>query len=61
MSSVGQREIRTQQRVIAFLRDTLGYACLGHWKDRGGNTNIEKDLLAGWLRLVKRAPFEIGT
>lgn len=34
MSSVGQREIRTQKRVIAFLRSALGYAYLGHWKDR---------------------------
>lgn len=28
MSSVGQREIRTQKRWIAYLCDTLGYAYL---------------------------------
>ena len=30
MSTVGQREILTQRRVIAFFRDVLGYAYLGH-------------------------------
>lgn len=53
MSTVGQREIQTQRRVIAFLRDALGYEYLGHWKDREGNANIEKDCLADWLRLVE--------
>ncbi len=34
MSSVGQREILTQQRVIALFRDTLGYRYLGNRKSR---------------------------
>ena len=66
MSSVGQREILTQQRVIAFLRDALGYAYLGHWKDREGNGNIEQERLTDWLRrrghddkLINRALFEL--
>ena len=50
MSTVGQREILTQQRVIAFLRDTLGYASLGHWKDREGNLHIEEQGLTGRIR-----------
>ena len=33
---VGEREIRTQQRVVAFFQAALGYAYLGHWQDRGG-------------------------
>lgn len=37
--SVGEREIRTQQRVIAFLTDALGYDYLGHWQERAGNSN----------------------
>jgi type I restriction enzyme, R subunit len=45
MSAVGQREIRTQRCVIEFLRDALGYAYLGHWKDREGNNHIEQDRL----------------
>src|SRR5688572_20158408 len=67
MSGVGQREIATQQRVIAFLRDALDYAYLGHWKDREGNSNIEEQRLAHWLRrqghgdkLINRALFELN-
>ena len=50
MSTVGQREIFTQRRVIAYFQDALGYAYLGHWKDRPNNSNVEKDLLTGWLK-----------
>lgn len=67
MTTVGQREIRTQQRVIAFLRDALGYAYLGHWKDREGNSNIDEPQLTDWLRrqghddkIIKRALFELN-
>lgn len=49
MSPVGEREIRTQQRVAAFLRDALGYARLGVWKDRPGNANVEDALLTAFL------------
>ncbi len=49
MSTVGEREIRTQRRVIAFFRDALGYAYLGNWQDRAGNRNVERRLLTGWL------------
>ena len=50
MSTVGQREILTQQRVIAFFQDALGYAYLGDWQDRPDNRNIEPDLLTDWLK-----------
>ena len=50
MSTVGQREILTQQRVIAFFRDALGYAYLSDWKDRPNNGNIEPALLTDWLK-----------
>jgi len=53
MSSVGQREIRTQQRVVAFLRDALGYAYLGRWKDRAIKQGMMQQLLTGRVRLVK--------
>ena len=66
MSLVGQRELLTQRRVIAFLRDALGYAYLGLWKDREGNSNIEEDRLTVWLRrqghddkVINRALFEL--
>ena len=50
MSAVGEREVLTQQRVVEFFRDTLGYAYLGDWTQRIGNANVEKDLLTDWLR-----------
>ena len=49
MSTVGQREILTQRRVLALFRDVLGYAYLGHWKDRPDNGNVEEALLTDWL------------
>lgn len=48
--TVGQREIETQRRVLAFLQQTLGYSYLGHWKDHDGNANVEVDLLSAWLK-----------
>ena len=67
MSTVGEREIRTQQRVVAFFRQALGYAYLGHWKDREGNSNIEDGLLADWLsrqghsdKIIARVLSELG-
>jgi len=49
MSTVGQPERATQNRVIALFRDELGYRCLGDWTDRAGNSNIEEGLLSDWL------------
>ena len=49
MSTVGQREILTQRRVLALFLDVLGYAYLGHWKDRPDNGNVEEALLTDWL------------
>ena len=49
MTPVGEREIRTQQRVAAFLGGALGYARLGDWKRRPGNANVEEARLAGFL------------
>ncbi|MCY3844029.1 MAG: HsdR family type I site-specific deoxyribonuclease [Acidobacteria bacterium] len=50
MSPVGEREIRTQRRVVAFFRGVLGYAHLGDRRDRTGNANVEETLLTDWLR-----------
>ena len=49
MSAVGQKEIFTQQRVVAFFRDALGYAYLGNWQRRRDNANVEKESLRDWL------------
>ena len=49
-TTVGEREIRTQARVIDFFRKTLGYLYLGNWQDRAENKNIEIKMLDDWLR-----------
>ncbi len=67
MSTVGQREILTQKRVIAFFKDALGYAYLGNWQDRANNRNIEEELVTDWLKrqrhdskIIDKALFELG-
>ena len=67
MSTVGERELRTQLRVVEFLRDALGYTYLGHWKNRPDNANVERALLANWLerqghasKVIDKALFELG-
>ena len=49
MSTIGQPERATQNRVIALFRDELGYRYLGDWTDRDGNSNIEEGLLTAYL------------
>jgi type I restriction enzyme R subunit len=49
MSTVGQREIRTQKHVIQIFKNELGYDYLGRWQDREGNSNVEEGLLTDWL------------
>ncbi len=53
MSSVGQLERKTQERVVRLFRDTLGYNYLGNWHDREGNGNIEESLLRAFLSDVQ--------
>ena len=50
MSKVGEQEILTQQRVVEFFDDVLGYAYLGNWKDRPDNGNVEEGLVTRWLK-----------
>ncbi|MGY1692308.1 type I restriction endonuclease subunit R [Geodermatophilus sp. SYSU D01105] len=52
MSDVGQPERKTQNRVVAMVRDRLGYQYLGNWEKRAGNSNVETDLLRA--NLIKR-------
>ena len=67
MSTVGEREIRTQERVVAFFRDVLGYTYLGHWQDREDNSNIDKARLTDWLSrrghddgIIRKVLYELG-
>ena len=66
MSELGQPEIVTQRRVLAFFRDSLGYAYLGNWKDRPDNDTLEEELLTSWLarqrysdKIIARVMFEL--
>ena len=60
MTTIGQPERATQNRVITLFRDELGYRYLGDWADRDGNSNIEQDLLSAWLARSGYTPAQIS-
>ena len=60
MSTIGQPERATQNRVIALFRDELKYRYLGDWTDRDGNSNIEEGLLSAWLTKTGYTPAQIN-
>lgn len=49
MSTIGQPERATQNRVVALFRDELNYRYLGDWGEREANSNIKEGLLTAWL------------
>lgn len=49
MSTVGQVERATQNRIIKLFQDELGYTYLGNWEERPNNSNIEEGLLTAYL------------
>ncbi|MEX2120418.1 MAG: type I restriction endonuclease [Pirellulales bacterium] len=60
MSTIGQPERETQNRLIALFRKELGYRYLGDWSDRDGNSNIEESLLSSWLAKNGTTPAQIS-
>jgi type I restriction enzyme R subunit len=67
MSTVGQLERKTQNRVVKLFRDRLNYDYLDNWEDREGNSNIEEGYLRAYLKrrgysdaLVDRALYELN-
>ena len=50
MTGVGEAERATQNRVLNLFKDELGYRYLGDWSDRSGNSNIEEDVAAAYLK-----------
>src|SRR5258708_18513041 len=60
MNAVGKPERVTQNRVIALFREELGYRYVGDWSDRSGNSNIEEELLKGYLTKCSYSPEHIS-
>ena len=60
MSTVGQSERATQDRVVTLFRDELGYRYLGNWADRDANSNIEEEPLTAYLTKNGYAPEQIS-
>ena len=60
MSSLSKPERATQDRVMALLRDELGYRYLGDWTDRANNSNIEEDLITRHLSGAAYSPAQIS-
>ena len=66
MSSVGQVERATQNRVVRLFQKQLGYTYLGNWQDRANNSNIEEEYLRPFLirqgyseTLITKAIYEL--
>ena len=66
MSTIGQKERATQNRIVALFRDKLKYSYLGNFEDRPNNSNIEKNLLIPFLKeqgtsnvLIDKALYEL--
>jgi len=60
MSTIGQPERETQNRVIVLFRDELGYRYLSDWTDRPDNSNIEERLLTAYLTKSGYSPAQIS-
>jgi type I restriction enzyme R subunit len=60
MTTIGQPEHSTQNRVIALFRDELRYRYLGDWTDRPDNSNIEDNLLTAYLTQSGYNPAQIA-
>lgn len=50
MTSVGEPERFTQNRIVKLFRDQLGYKYAGNWEDRTINSNIEEPMLRSYLK-----------
>jgi type I restriction enzyme, R subunit len=67
MSTVGQIERATQDRVVRLLKEQLGYTYLGNWEVRQDNSNIEERYLRPFLKrqgykdaLISKALYELN-
>ena len=64
--NVGEKEKKTQDKVLNLFQNELGYTYLGDWTEREDNSNIEEGLLREHLRkkynetLIKKALYELN-
>jgi len=49
MSTIGQKERATQNRIVKLFQNQLDYDYYGDWQDRADNSNIEEKHLRAWL------------
>lgn len=49
MSSIGQKEQKTQQRVVRLFHEKPGYNHLGNWEERDANRDANRSLTTGFL------------
>ena len=57
---IGKSEKATQNRVTKLFMEQLGYAPLGDWTDRAGNSNVEEALLTAYLTEAGYRPAQIS-
>ena len=64
--TVGQRERKTQDRIVKLFEDKIDYCYLGNWEERE-NSNIETELLIKFLKnqnysdvLIKKALYQLN-
>ena len=57
---IAKPESATQARVLQLFQNDLGYAYLGDWSDRPGNSNIETGLLTAYLSKAGYSPAQIS-
>lgn len=55
MSTVGEIERATQNRIVKLFKEQLHYQYLGNWEYRAGNSNMEESLVFDYL--IKRAHY----
>ena len=60
MPPIAKPERVTQNRIIALFHAELGYAYLGDWSDREGNSNVEDGLLRAHLAKGGYSPAQIS-
>ena len=66
MTTIGQRERATQNRVIQLFQQQLGYTYLGNWYEIPTNSNIDQAFATAYLirqgyslNVINKALFEL--